>query len=463
MRRTLTTLASAAMVLLSGPVCALTFGEAYSAARAFDAKFQAAGYERDAAQEAISVARASLRPSVNLSLSDSMVSGVRVFPNSLSQEVRIRTDYSAPQTSLSMRAPVFNLEATSGLRRAESLALGADAAFQVRNLELIDRLGAAYLDILLAQENKVLADNQVIALQAQLARAEQRLKRGEGTRTDVAQAVAALEGARVKVVEAADQVALARHGLRRVTGLDAQFSELRTIDKSFVPPPLLPSDSAGWLELALRQSPIIQARQQAIEAARHAVQARKAGHYPRLDLVASTSRSQNESISSINQTSRLTSVGFQLSLPLYSGGGVDAGMRQAAADLSRIEEEARSDREGVEVEVQRIHRAVVSGATKIDAQRKALQASEVALEGISKSVEAGLATGVDVLDAQSRLYVAARDLAQSQYEYLLSRLRLLTQAGFPVEEIVQDIDRMLTATVAAPLATHSATTPRAAP
>ena len=459
MRRTLTTLAAAALVTLAGgPASALTFGDAYSAARAFDAKFQAAGYERDAAQEAIGVARAGLRPSVNVSLSDSVVSGVRVFPNSLSQEVRVRTDYSAPQASLSMRAPVINLEATSALRRAESLALGADAAFQVRNLELIDRLGAAYLDMLLARENQILADNQVLAFEAQLARAEQRMKRGEGTRTDIAQAVAALELARVRVFEAADQVALARHGLRRLTGVDAMITQLKTIDKSFQPPPLVPSDADGWLELALRQSPVIQARQQAIEAARFAVQVRRAGHYPRLDVVASTSRNQNESISSLSQTSRLTSLGFQLSLPLYSGGGVEA-----AADLSRIEEEARSDREGVEVDVQRIHRLVLSGAAKIEAQRKAVQASEVALEGIGKAVDAGLATGVDVLDAQSKLYLAARDVAQSRYEYLLTRLRLLTQAGLPVGEIIQDIDRMLTASIPTPPQTTAPATARAVP
>lgn len=445
MRPKVTALAWAALVFVAAPAQALTFGEAYSAARAFDAKFQAAGFERDSAQEAIGIARAGLRPAVNASISDTSVSGVRVLPNSLSQEVRIRTDYSAPQASLQMRAPLINLEAESGLRRAESLALSAEAVFQVRNLDLIERLGAAYLDVLLAQENLALADTQVVALQAQLARSEQRLNRGEGTRTDVAQAVAALEGARVKVFEANDQVALTRHALRRVTGLNASITDLRTLDQAFSPPPLVPSDAAGWLEQALRRSPLIQARQQAIEAARFAAQGRRAGHYPRLDVVASASRSQNESISSLNQTSRLTSVGFQLTVPLYSGGGVDAGVRQAAADLSRVEEEARLDREGVELDVQRIHRAVVSGETKIEAQRKALQASKVALEGIGKSVEAGLATAVDVLDAQSKFYFAARDLAQARFEYLLSRLRLYTQAGLPVMEIVQDVDRMLTA------------------
>jgi protease secretion system outer membrane protein len=451
MRCNALTLAIVALTAMASSARALTFDEAYRAARSFDAKLQAAGYERDVAKEAVGVARAGLRPTVTATMSESQVTGVRTFSNASSQEVRVRTDYFAPQASLSMRAPIINLEASSNLRRVEAQAVGADAIWRVRSVEMVERLGMAFLDVLLARENMVLADNQVIALQGQLTRAEQRLKRGEGTRTDIAQAQSALELARVKVLEAADQMALARHSMRRVAGLDVslQTPSASTID--FEPPALVPAEASDWLELALRNNPLILAGKQSIEAARFAVQGRRAGHYPRLDIVASASRSQNDSISSLNQSSRLNSVGFQLTLPLYSGGGVDASVRQSAAELQRIEEEVRSDREGVELDVQRSHRTLISGASKIAAQRNALRASEVVLEGIGKALAAGLATAVDVLDAQSRVYLAARDLAQSRYDYLLARLRLLAQAGTPAMEVVQDIDRLLaTSPLAAP-------------
>ncbi len=441
-----------ALATLSLPTMAMSFGQAYEAARGFDSRFQAAGFERQTAQEGVPVARAALRPTISANLSDTQVTGVRIFPNAISQEVRVRADYSAPQASLSMRAPIINWEATSNLRRAELLAMGADSILLLRGLELVDRLGGAYLDLLLAQENLSLAERQVLAFEAQKTRAERRLQRGEGTRTEIAQAQAAFEQARSKVVEAADQVTSTRQALRRVTGQDAP--SVNNVAGEFEPPPLAPASAEEWLALALRQNPLIQARQQSVDAAKFAVQGRRAGHYPRLDVVASISQVQNESLSSLNQTSRLTSIGFQLTVPLYNGGGVDAAVRQAAADLARLEEEARTDREGVELDVQRSHRTVFSGPSRIGAQRMALAASELALEGISKALDAGLATPVDVLDAQSRVYAAARDLAQARYDYLQARLRLLAQAGMPAADIVQDIDRLLT--VAAPIKERTA-------
>ncbi len=434
------------------PSQAMSFGQAYEAARGFDSRFQAAGFERQTAQEGVPIARASLRPAVSANLSDTQVTGVRIFPNALSQEVRLRTDYSAPQASLQMRAPIINWEATSNLRRAELLAQGADFVYQLRGLELVDRLGSTYLDLLLAQENLALTERQVKAFEAQMARAERRLQRGEGTKTEIAQAQAALEQARSKVVEAIDQLTTTRQALRRITG--QEMPSVHNIARDFEPPPLVPATVDEWLEQAKRQNPLVQARLQNVDAAKFAVQGRRAGHYPRLDVVASISQVQNESLSSLNQTSRLSSIGFQLTVPLYNGGGVDASVRQATAELARLEEEARADREGVELDVQRSHRTVLSGPSRIGAQRKALAASEVALEGVTKALEAGLATPVDVLDAQSRVYVAARDLAQARYEYLQARLRLFAQAGTPAADIVQDIDRLLS--VASPIKERTA-------
>lgn len=431
----------ALLVALTLPARAMGLAEAFAAARSVDAKFLAAGHELEVTRQGVPIARASLRPSINVSVSDSNVTGVREFPNAIGQEVRVRTDYSAPQASLSLRAPIVNYEASTNLRRAEVLADGAESTYRIRELELVDRLGQTYFEALLAQDNVALSKVQIESLTAQLARAERRFARGEGTRTDIAQAQAALQTAKVKLVDSEDQLQFTSQTLRRMTGLPMVV--LNKVVADYVPPPLLPAGVDEWLDMANRQSPLVLARQQGVEAARLSVQGRRAGHYPRLDLVGSLTRSQNESLSSLNQTSRLASVGFQLSVPLYSGGGIEAGVRQATADLARLEEEARADRENLQSDIERAHRTVSSGPARILAQRKALEASEVALVGITKALEAGLATAVDVLDAQARMDQAARDLAQSRYEYLMFRLRLLAQSGHPTSEVIDDIDRML--------------------
>ena len=54
-----------------------------------------------------------------------------------------------------------------------------------------------------------------------------------------------------------------------------------------------------------------------------------------------------------------------------------------------------------------------------------------------------MGTTADVLDAQTRLYAARRDLAFARYDYLLARLRLKVNAGLPLDEVTSDIDRLL--------------------
>ena len=72
----------------------------------------------------------------------------------------------------------------------------------------------------------------------------------------------------------------------------------------------------------------------------------------------------------------------------------------------------------------------------------------MALEGAERGLSAGVRTTVDVLDATRRLFLARRDFVQARYEVLLARLRLQTLAGLPLSDVVQDIDRHLTAPVA---------------
>ena len=168
------------------------------------------------------------------------------------------------------------------------------------------------------------------------------------------------------------------------------------------------------------------------------------------------SRSQNESTSNLNQTTALRSLGMQLNVPLFSGGGIDASVKQAVAEQSRAEEEIRIEREGLEIEVQRYYQAVATGQGRMDATRNAVEAAEFTLQGTGRALQLGLATGNDVADTVSRLYAARRELAQSRFDYLLARARLMVQAGMPMTDVAAEIDRVL---VAAPAATPPSNRP----
>jgi protease secretion system outer membrane protein len=324
--------------VFAGAAQAVSFGEVFEAALSHDPQLQGARFERESTQQGVPIARSGLLPSVTLNMSQARVEGVREFPNALDQSVRQDLSYKSPQRSLSMRVPLFNYEAISRYRQSLAQYDYADALFKVRSNDLLDRLGTAYLQRLLAEEGIRLSQAQVNAIEAQRERARRMMQSGEATRIEVAETEAALDVARVQLIEAQDQLTLARRLLLRITGVDAAV--LNDLPLDFRPEPLEPQDLASWQERAVRSNPNILSRQLAVESARLNIHRNQAGHLPRLDLVASATMNRNESLSTLSQESRLRTLALQLNVPLYSGGGVSASVRQAAADMARAELDA---------------------------------------------------------------------------------------------------------------------------
>jgi protease secretion system outer membrane protein len=455
--RSATHVAVAATLALAGAAAqALTFAEAFEAARVHDAAYRAAGYEKDAAYFNVPIARASLLPSLSLNAAETSVQGTRQFANGLNQEVRTRLDYQAPQASLQMRMPLFNYEALTNYKQAQVQTEVADEIYRGQGMELMDRLAASYLQVLLSTEALNLAQAQVDAVQTQLGQATQREQRGEGTRVQVVQLQAQLDVARARLLEFTDQRDLAYRQLARLTGLpSAVLKPLPAAATSADTPAaqtLFPDKLGDWLDIAARQSPALKAREKNLDVARLAVKRQFAGHMPRLDVVGSASRNQNDSSSNVGQSTSLRQIGLQLSVPLFSGGGVDASVKQAQSRQTQAEEELRNERQALEVDVLRHFQAINNGNQKIAAYQKAVASTALALTGARRSQEMGLGTVSDVAELQTQHYSARRDLAQSRIDQLLSRVRLFVRAGMPMAEVAADLDVSLSALAAAPTA-----------
>lgn len=415
------------------------FAAAFEAARAHDATYRAARHELEAGEELVPIARAGLLPTVNASYSESRVRGERDFTTSPQQDL----DYRNPVAALQLRAPLLNLEAHSRYAAAQAQTEGARARFAAGGRELLDRLGLAYVQRLFAEETLALANVQVDALETQTQIARRRLGAGEGTRTELADAAASLASARAERIAATDQRELAQRALERVTGRDAPALRALAADAA----PLLPAERPlqEWIALGRERNPAIAARQREIDALQHEIRRNRAGHYPRVDLVASAVNAENESVSTLDQQTRQYSVGVQVNIPIYAGGGVDASVRRAAADLARAQARLDDDLQGLQLDIERQFRAMESGRARLTALDEAVASSGLALQGARRGQNAGVLSSMDVLDAVRRHHTAHRDAAQARHELLIARIRLQSLAGIAEDEIVSDVDRLLTA------------------
>src|ERR1700684_2771905 len=154
-----------------------------------------------------------------------------------------------------------------------------------------------------------------------------------------------------------------------------------------------------------------------------------AGFYPRVDLVASIGKNQSTQLDTIGTRYLTKSIGVEITIPLYSGGLVQASTQQAQANYERMQFELQDKTDKVLLDVRKQYNLCVSSLTRIDALRSAVDSASLQIEATRKSVQAGMRTNLDVLTATQQLYQAKRDLAHARYQYLLANLQLKRAAG----------------------------------
>ncbi len=403
----------------------------YQRAAQTDPVIRAAKATRDAGHEAEPLARAKLLPNANLSGSlDYTATDVQGASSD---------SYGSNALTLQVVQPLFRKDRRVALAQARDQVKQADADFASAKQGLILRLAEAYFGVLSARENLVFTQAEKKAIVRQLEQARERFEVGLVAITDVHEAQARFDQAKASEITARNAVDNALEALREVVAdAPARLDDLKD-DLPLLPPD--PASLDAWSELALQHNPAVQSARLAAEVARKEIARRRALRYPSLDLVGSLSRSRTGAVGGRDVDSR--SVGLQLAVPLYSGGALVTGTRQARYQFTAAQENLDARRREVVRQVRDAYRGIQAAISRVAALKATVRSALSALEATEAGFEAGTRTLVDVLNSQSELFRARRDYAQARYDYVLSTLRLLNAAGTLSEDDVKRVNTWL--------------------
>ena len=171
-----------------------------------------------------------------------------------------------------------------------------------------------------------------------------------------------------------------------------------------------------WLEVAAANDLNIQIHQDSVKLSEQAIEYANAGHLPTLDAVASVSDSYaSSSYYGFGSDLKSGSVGLQLQVPLYQGGGTASRVRQALLNKQKAVNDVDVARRQTSQETQRAYLNLNTSIAQVKAYQQALVSSQSQLESTHVSYDVGLRTSVDVLNAQQQLFSAKRDLLQARY------------------------------------------------
>jgi outer membrane protein len=133
-----------------------------------------------------------------------------------------------------------------------------------------------------------------------------------------------------------------------------------------------------------------------------------------------------------------TSIGVQVTVPLFAGYGITSKVRESLA----LEGKSRADLDTAKRNAAQSARMAYLGVQSGLSQVRALEAAEIsstsALASNKLGYEVGVRINIDVLNAQQQLYSTRRDLAKARYDTLLNGLKLKAAAGsLAVEDLAQ--------------------------
>ena len=429
----------------ANPAWALDFKTAYEAALQHDATILAERAAAQAAQERLPQALSQRRPSLSLSAGQNRNHLESQTANMLGQRSVSERYYDSNNAALQLRQPLYRPAILAQIKQARAQVQDADAVLDVNENDLLERVAQAYFDALLGQVQLDLASAQKTAFAAQLQSAQKGFAAGVGMRTDVDEAQARMDLAHAQVLQAQQALDLARRRLALLLGVPvAQLVQLADLDtQRFAPSAPVPTSAEQWIALAEESSPQLQALRARLRAAQAEVDKAQAGHKPTLDVVATVSRSDSDSVTSINTVYKQKYVGVQLNVPLYSGGYVSSTVRQALAEVQRMQQTLEAAQRDLSNQVYEQFSAMTEGVLRIAALEQAVRSAQQALLSSQKSLQAGARTTVDVLNAEQQLTVAQRDLAQARYGYVLAHLKLQMLAGQERMANVDAVNRWL--------------------
>ena len=416
--------------------------QAYEAAKTNDASIRASRAAANAGREHLPQARSQLLPSLSASMGQNknhLVSGV---PNSLGQIQSSDTSYPSSNRTISLRQPLFRTYQMAQYRQAQAQVNDAEAALAQDEQDLAVRVCGAYFEAMLTHEQLALVLAQRAAYSTQLAAAKQGLTGGSGTRTDVDEAQARLDMTVASEIEARQSIDYTLRQLQ--TMVNQPINALAKLDLSrFTLADPQPNQVDAWIDRVELNNRHLQSIKAQVESARNEVDKAQSGHYPTLDAVAQWSRSESENVLNVQSSYTNRSVGVQLNVPLYSGGYVNSTVRQALANLERAEQLLEAARRELAVNVHKEFRGVTENMAKIRALEQAVRSTDQLVLSNRKSLQAGSRTLVDVMNAEQQRMVTLRDIAQTRFMYLISRVRLLALTGSADADAVAEINRVL--------------------
>jgi outer membrane protein len=413
---------AAAKTSLAPPGTPHTLAEALAATYSTQPQLLAERAKLRATDESVPQALSGWRPTV-------IMAGTTGYGDGVSRQftsggfLKSQTDRLIGTAQATLTQPLYNGGKTPAtINRAKNQVMAERATLIQQEQTSFTNVVTAYVGVIQAQQVLALNVNNEQVLAKQLQATNDRFRVGEITRTDVAQAEAALAGATAQRQTSEGNLQIARGTYQQVVGF------LPPGDLVEPQPLSLPAkNEQDAIALAANNNPLVIAALFNDAAAKDAVDVAFAQLLPQVSFQGQMFQTDNSSLRS-SQSNGYQAL-LQLSVPVYQGGQEYSAVRQAKQSeqqTAKLVDDAR--RTAVQNAVQSWETLVAAKAAA-NSTRAQIQANSIALEGVEREAIVGSRTTLDVLNAQQALLQSQVTLVQNLAQVVTASYQVAAAIG----------------------------------
>ena len=363
-------------LFIVAPVSAETLNGALAKAYQNNATLNAARAGVRVTNEGVPLARSGYRPQI---VGSGGISATHTVTNQRG------SDILTGQFGVQIQQSIFDgFQTENNVRAAEARVRAAHESLRNTEQNVLFNAVAAYMDVIRDRRIAAFRQRNLEFLAEQVRAAESRFEVGEGTRTDVAQAQASRSAAEAQLAAARAQVQVSEATYRQLIGENP--GQLQATGPAAS---LLPASMQAAIDVAAHQHPAIIATQHLVDAASFAVKADEGAMLPSLSATAGVSTSHTDisglpgvGMGAETGTRNSASVGLNLTVPIYQGGGASAQVRQSKEELGQARIELDVAREQVRLAATSAWSQYVAAGQAVAANRELVAAAQLALDGV---------------------------------------------------------------------------------
>jgi len=409
----------------------LTLADAVSRGLEHNLAALLAEHRAEGAAGAARAARARLIPDLAAELSEARTKinleayGLPVAPG----ESPLIGPFNVFDVRLSSSVPLLDASVRAGSSSARAAAEAARATAQDVRDEVVLAVSSLYLRAVAAEEKVVAVRSEVDSAESLAAQARDMKTSGLVAGVDVLRADVQLASERQRLIVAENEAATTKLALARAIGVPLGRVVELADRPVYRPAPTVALAAA--LDRAFAHRADLHSADAAVESAREAVRAARGEGLPSLAVHGDVGR-----IGPTPSSAETTyTVSARVAVPLFTGGAVQGGVEQARAVLSEREALRDDLRQRIELEVRTALLDLEAADARVKVAEDAAGVAQTQLDQTHDRFAAGVATGVEVVQAQEALATAHDNAIASLLAFNRAKVVLARVLGDSAEEL----------------------------